>query len=464
MPLSTNWNKTGDWYVCEKSGNDLNAGTKIAPFKTVNKAKDVAINDQKIIIRSGNYTSEPFIFNTTKRLEFIGDSYFIVGENNAVNICDGYKISGILYAQNINPASIGNGIRVGQNVQDTVNSISDSLLSGAVVSPQITNKVTLYKSIIICGLGGLNPLNTTISYTSIISSLVEYRNDFATPANFVNTLIYDTSIVKLDHIDLSYCAVTFTNTAFYDVSILGIDLLSLIPVGFSLSIGELYEANEVFNCSVALGGTTFNFVNCFHTSSSLFLAPLSFDFNYVLSPKSPLVRPDLSGGIIGNGAPSVLFLANGEAFNTARAGVTLISCTRNVTTGQITLNVGQTTATATSTSDILYAFKMPFLCSINKTSLSEFLYDFVVGKKWNDRINYNAGDASPNVRLTYRVAFYDDLTATWGAFIDFEDNNNFAIDTNAKGNGDPDFLYASLGATQQVRIFRLEITLRSNGV
>ena len=48
--MATHWKLSGDYYVDGISGNDGNAGTSTAPFKTIGAAAAVINNGEKINI------------------------------------------------------------------------------------------------------------------------------------------------------------------------------------------------------------------------------------------------------------------------------------------------------------------------------------------------------------------------------------------------------------------------------
>jgi hypothetical protein len=56
--MATHWKETGDWYVDAINGDDGNAGTSVAPFKTLNAAATAASNTNKIVVGTGVYNEE----------------------------------------------------------------------------------------------------------------------------------------------------------------------------------------------------------------------------------------------------------------------------------------------------------------------------------------------------------------------------------------------------------------------
>lgn len=56
--MATHWKETGDWYVDAINGDDGNAGTSVAPFKTLGAAATAASNTNKIVVGTGVYNEE----------------------------------------------------------------------------------------------------------------------------------------------------------------------------------------------------------------------------------------------------------------------------------------------------------------------------------------------------------------------------------------------------------------------
>ena len=56
--MAVNWKLSGDYYVDAINGSDSNAGTAVAPFKTINAAAAAASAAETIIVGPGIYNEQ----------------------------------------------------------------------------------------------------------------------------------------------------------------------------------------------------------------------------------------------------------------------------------------------------------------------------------------------------------------------------------------------------------------------
>ena len=56
--MAVNWKLSGDYYVDAINGSDSNAGTAVAPFKTINAAAAAISAGQTIIVGPGIYNEQ----------------------------------------------------------------------------------------------------------------------------------------------------------------------------------------------------------------------------------------------------------------------------------------------------------------------------------------------------------------------------------------------------------------------
>ena len=89
--MANSFTQAGDYFVSALDGNDSNAGTADAPFKTITAAVSAVISAgdatmKKIIVGTGVYNESVISSSTSYRYHFIGDGNAILdGSDLATN-------------------------------------------------------------------------------------------------------------------------------------------------------------------------------------------------------------------------------------------------------------------------------------------------------------------------------------------------------------------------------------------
>jgi hypothetical protein len=257
----------------------------------------------------------------------------------------------------------------------------------------------------------------------------------------------------------SFVNCAFEATGAGEFQIKGTNIKSITLSGQAGNIGTLYGDGVKFSGTIVINTTTFTFTNCFWTADMGFNAPSKDVYTLKTSPQSKLFN---KGNIIGKYGLHVYFDCNSAAFDPANSGVSYTNITRNTGTGNFELTSPNTSGVVVSTDNAAQAITLPTTATFNSdfvVSLQGFTF---LNGEWADRLNYDAA-TNPEVRLTYRIAVYNEVTLAWGAWLDMELFTRPEQDSSARGNGNVDATMTALGALTGRR-FRLEITLRNNGV
>ena len=103
--MATKWRFTGDFYVDGISGDDANAGTKEAPFKTIGAATAAGSGNSKtLVIGTG-------VYNESVNCNQIGSNLTVQGDGNPIIDCTGLA-QGAIYSNNfgeVNDITFVNG-------------------------------------------------------------------------------------------------------------------------------------------------------------------------------------------------------------------------------------------------------------------------------------------------------------------------------------------------------------------
>ena len=103
--MATKWRFTGDYYVDGISGDDANAGTKDAPFKTIGAATATGAGSSKtLVIGTG-------VYNESITCNQIGNYLTVQGDGNPIIDCTGLTQGAIYnnYYGTVNDITFVNG-------------------------------------------------------------------------------------------------------------------------------------------------------------------------------------------------------------------------------------------------------------------------------------------------------------------------------------------------------------------
>ena len=82
--MAVNWKFSGDYYVDNINGSDSNAGTAVAPFKTINAAASVASGTSTIVVGPGIYNEQVDGLSRTDTI-LQADGYVVLDGSNSVS-------------------------------------------------------------------------------------------------------------------------------------------------------------------------------------------------------------------------------------------------------------------------------------------------------------------------------------------------------------------------------------------
>ena len=464
MSLSTNWRHTGDIYVSQKDGNDGNVGDQANPYKTLSFAiSQVTFSRNNIIIRSGYYAEGDI--STINRFSLTGDGNVIIDGSSFLNfivISSGGGIGtvnfkGLTFINCGNLLVSNSGNTSGANIEDCIIRNCDTIRVNSSDS-QGSNRVLCTNSNIELRRG-FNSTLLTVFRWSIIDSFVSFISSGG--IKFNNVVTSNTSITVNDF-SASYSSSCFDENVLFD----GINFKNYTLNGDSNNIGTTYLPNERFTGTFTVGSATITLLNCFWTNDLGFNSPINDDYTLKLNPQSILFN---FSDIIGCYGLAYRFDSQDQAFDLLNSGVSYTNLNRNVDGTFTLVNAGLNEGTVQSTDDPTLCFTLPEPVVLNQgIRFSDKGFTYLNGE-WIDKLNYIFG-VNEEVRLTYRLQAYDETEPNgvnsplnFSNWYDMENNQAVELDIGGIGVGDVNVDFNSVSPLT-VKRFRLEITLRNNGV
>lgn len=437
-------------FICQKSGNDANAGNKATPKKTIEVNTS---GSTRVQIRSGYYRP---VTPITGVLYFDGHVVIeladVLGNSaNAVSFIAQQARGKVLNA------SYGGGYE------------STAIVSGLNIDfiniNRTGNNATSWGKCLILGGSIGNMVAVPPNQLQVRNTFINLKiNEVSSNTVFKGCFFDSDCWVKYS----TNRNVTFNSCAFESGFIIqaATDLKSATLAGDGANIGTQYADGEKFSGTITNGTGTIIFQNCFWTDDPGFNNPAAGDYTLKVSPQSKLFN---QSNVIGCYGLHLVFDANHSAFDPGNSGVSYTNVTRTTGGSPAFTLTSPGEGTVVSTDDPTKCIDLGQETFLNQ--IVEWINSFnYYNGDWVDRENYDAG-VNDEVRLTWRVQIYDENEpegandpANWSDWYEMELFTPIQLNSSNEGNGEPGVNLAAAFGSPTARRLRVEFTLRDNGV
>ena len=458
MSYTTNWRAiAAGKFISKRDGSNANAGTKAAPYETLQKGLSTNGNNY---IRNGFYLEGDFLIGDGDTL-VEGDG---LPEWNAEPFASAWvqaplvgnyenEIKGFLLRKWANVSSSDKVNFAFNNVEayecnlrlhkaSSYNLFSDCYI---LRDNGFTNAVAAFGDV-----EKSTFINTIIQHTfSLIFGQGKY---IECVFNNISSMINNASTFPFQR-----CA--FEDNGIDGFTIDGLRLVTKTLQGDANPIGLQYSNGEKFSGTFFTPGGSISFIDCFWSPSMGWNSPANGDYTLNHLPLSKLFN---SGNQIGAYNIHYYIDSNHPAYLVAN-GASYTNIEKNVD-GSFTISLGFNVGVIESTLNPIFAFALPQLTTISEAV--KFIIDSspVIGEGL-DTNNYPT-----NTRYDYELVYYDESEPNglnnmlnWSPWVLLEANSPASTDNLDIGNGHLDVDFTTVSPLT-FRRFALRITLRTNGV
>jgi hypothetical protein len=452
MALSTNWRETGDFYTCQKSGNDLNSGTQALPFETFNKALSSGSNKERVF-RAGYYSITSSI-NFELGNRYIADGYCILDGANIVNTATGSAVNQFEKWTFLNLILTENSSGE-MNLLSCIQKGGDLSLFGVVDSSLFLSGITRIK----------RPITATIVSRCVFNNNLRFYSIGG--FNVYNSVFTENCIINNNTNAGFTVPIVWQNCAFSNLTVIDGQQIGLYTLDGEGSDINSKTENAKFSGNLTIGNLEISMVDCFWTSDFGFNDPTIEDYTLKDSPRSILYNQN---NIIGAKLVGVRNIPSLTAWDTVN-GATYTDINRNTVDDKFELIAPATEGTCQSSLDPAQALSLGGLRTINNPIE---VFGELPPLEVIQKTKYNGADPSPVVRRIVEYKIYDesepngvDNVLNWmpqdaNTWYSMEVGLPLELDGSMQGNGNVDADMTNLGAVVMNR-YAQKITLRIDG-